>query len=143
MGALNPSGSPAAILAAQQAAASAAAAAASLAAAVVQGKYVSAQVALSAAVGVATTFAHGLGVAPQFCVAKLTCAVADAGYSVGDEIELSGYVDAGFGSVTIASNSAQVFVVIGGAIRVTNKATPAAVTALTATSWNLKVEAYK
>ncbi|TAJ76103.1 MAG: hypothetical protein EPO42_13265 [Gallionellaceae bacterium] len=138
------SGSPAAILAAQNAAASAAASAASLAAAVVQGRFVSAPVALSAAVNAVSTFAHGLGAMPQFCKVKLVCAVADAGYSVGDEIDLSGYVDGGFMTVTVSATAVSVRVALSGSqVRVTNLATPTVTSTLLNTSWTLIVKAYK
>lgn len=37
------------------------------------------------------TFAHGFGVKPKRCGAKLRCAIANNGYSVGDEMQAPGF----------------------------------------------------
>lgn len=99
--------------------------------------------------GGALTLAHGLGSAPRLVQAYLKCTTTDQGYSVGDEVFVSGGQDA-YGStvsvgVSIVPDATNLNIRFGsnggGAFAVLNKST-GTLGAITNGSWDFYVRAW-
>lgn len=89
------------------------------------------------------SFSHGLGSKPRQFGAKLVCTTADLNYDAGDEVELSGYSDAGAAvAASIWANATSVGVRLGNSYTIGNKTT-SAFSAITATSWRVVLWAIK
>lgn len=108
-------------------------------------EYVSAEQTITA--GGLLTLTHGLGVAPKLIQCSAVCKVADAGYSVGDVLLLSGSADtagtaAGIGlAVTFGATSVDIRIGNSAFTAILNKATGAPGT-VTPASWRLIVRAW-
>jgi len=94
------------------------------------------------------TFSHGLGAVPEVISYTLTCTTADAGYVVGEKIQIplnngESYKSTDYGYTTLVSSSTITITVVngGGPIVIVNKTTRA-LAALTESSWTLVVQAY-
>jgi len=94
------------------------------------------------------TFTHGLGSVPEVVSYTLTCTSADAGYAVGDKIQIplnngESYSSNSYGYTTqISTTDIKVAVVNGaGPLVIVNKSSRA-LTALDETKWTLVVQAY-
>lgn len=85
--------------------------------------------------GLILTVNHGLPKRPRQIFLKLKNKVAELGYAVNDEVELTASA-----SVSIAANSTQLKVVFATLPSIVNFSTNA-VTAITNTSWNLVIKA--
>jgi len=94
------------------------------------------------------TFAHGLGSVPELISYTLTCTSADAGYAVGDKIQIplnngQSYSNNNYGYTTqVTTTDISIAIVNGtGPLVIVNKSTRA-LTALDETKWTLVVQAY-
>ena len=91
-----------------------------------------------------TSSLHGMGNYPDFVHAYLECLVAEAGYAVGDRVEILGN-DTGSGQrqeVTLAYNATTLYCNTDNlGIRITNSSN--ASTAITASSWKLVAVPYR
>lgn len=105
--------------------------------------YQSGDLAISA--GGTHTLTHGLGAAAKLIRATLKCATAEAGYSVGDEVEMT---HAGDGidnrGMAIVGGASSILVRFGTATAVfmVNNKTTGAVTGITNGNWRLVVRAW-
>jgi len=92
--------------------------------------------------------AHGLGVEPQICNAVLECKSADAGYSVGERIDLSESVlwHAGVSNIRgyiILKDATNLTVVTLGSLLFVPHRSTHAMTDLTAANWKLIATPYR
>jgi len=94
------------------------------------------------------TFLHGLGAVPEVISYTLTCTSADAGYAVGDKIQIplnngQVYSNGNYGYTTQVSTTEINIVIVNGVgpLVIVNKSTRALV-ALDETKWTLVVQAY-
>lgn len=103
--------------------------------------YESAEVSLSA--GTEYVLTHGLGVVPDFVSVELVCTTADAGYSVGQRIEVAFTAGSSTG-VSVRKTSASVVVRVGssGPAGYIRNDTFVSV-GLTAASWSMVVRAFR
>jgi hypothetical protein len=92
------------------------------------------------------TLAHGLGSKPSLIASFLRCKVADAGYSVGDEIEIpTTYMDGGTRVSTFYTDGTNIYCRYSSSANVFaigNKTSGAAVGVVN-TSWRMIVRAWK
>lgn len=88
------------------------------------------------------TFAHGFGATPRLFSVRFRCATAEAGWAVGDEIEVSHYRDFGAGTYNAYANATVVGLVLGGNIGFTHK-TAFTDAVLTPANWRLVFRAWK
>lgn len=87
------------------------------------------------------TFAHGLGNTPVWFRAYARCTATDAGYSVGDVIDISSLSSA-IQSVTVSANATNVYVAVASSIPAVNVGTPSSYTNLTASKWAIFIRAF-
>lgn len=94
--------------------------------------------------GGAITLTHGLGAIPKFVTARIKCVVAEAGYAVGDVVQVAFWQDANVQneglSALVSASSIIVRVSDNGPPPITNKGNGAAVI-LTAANWKLIIGA--
>lgn len=88
------------------------------------------------------TVAHGLGVVPKNITVQLVCVTADAGYAVGDVVQVHTYYDASNRGIAISADATNVYVGFRTLPTIVSKDGSTS-TAITATSWRAVVRAYK
>ena len=92
------------------------------------------------------TLAHGLGSLPDFVTLELTCTSVEAGYLVGDiiEIAIASEPDGLNEGVGVRKDATNLYIMVGdgGPAKVTNKSGGAG-TALTASKWTMVARAVK
>ena len=85
---------------------------------------------------------HGFGAKPKFVQVTLKNTTAELGYSIGDEIIISGGVNNGSIEWTIEFDATNVTIVASGTLGVLHKATQVG-TLITAANWRYVVRAWK
>jgi hypothetical protein len=113
-----------------------------LAAAIASGKYESPET--DVALSTTTTFAHGLGVMPSEYSLRLKCLIAEHGYSVGDETELSQNqsTSGDFAEAAVWANGTEVGVRTYTAVYVFSRSTEAR-SVITTANWKFIARARK
>jgi hypothetical protein len=113
-----------------------------VAAAIASGKYESPET--DVALGTTTTFAHGLGVMPSEYSLRLKCLIAEHGYSVGDETELSQNqsTSGDFAEAAVWANGTEVGVRTYTAVHVFSRSTEAR-SVITTANWKFIARARK